>query len=164
MNSLLFGMTFKDHMFVIVPKMLKNELDWRLPVFECGRHLIAFDGAPLLLSEVRPRSKADERDGETNGKENQSTLSFASRSANWSTLRIGMPLYSVRSKRWWSPLTIMSARASTAQAKNISSLGSSGMAPSTSVWPGNNKGVFFKEVDELFNVIAGNEILLADAG
>ena len=45
-------MTFKDHIFVIVPKILENELDWRLAVFECGRHLIAFDGAALLVNEV----------------------------------------------------------------------------------------------------------------
>lgn len=45
-------MTFRDHIFVIVPKRLKNELDWRLPVFECGRHMIAFDGAALLLNEI----------------------------------------------------------------------------------------------------------------
>jgi len=45
-------MTFKDHIFVIVPKILEDELDWRLPVFECGRYLIAFDGAALLLNEI----------------------------------------------------------------------------------------------------------------
>lgn len=47
--------TFKDHIFVIVPKILENELDWRLPVFECGRHLIAFDGAALLVNEIYHR-------------------------------------------------------------------------------------------------------------
>ena len=45
-------MTLKDHIFVIVPKILEDELDWRLPVFECGRHLIAFDGAALLENEL----------------------------------------------------------------------------------------------------------------
>jgi hypothetical protein len=57
MNSLPFRMSFKEHIFVIVPKVLKNELDWRLPVFECDRHLIGFDGAALLVSEVWERNK-----------------------------------------------------------------------------------------------------------
>ena len=35
------------HIFVVVPKIVGNEMDWRLPVFECGRHLIAFDWAAL---------------------------------------------------------------------------------------------------------------------
>lgn len=51
-------MTLKDHIFVIIPKMLEHELDWRLPVFECGGHLIAFDGAALLVSEIWQRSKS----------------------------------------------------------------------------------------------------------
>jgi hypothetical protein len=38
--------------FVIAPKALENYLDWRLPVFECGRHIIAFDGVALLLNEI----------------------------------------------------------------------------------------------------------------
>lgn len=45
-------MTMKDHIFVVVPKALKDEADWRLPVFDCGKHLIAFDGAALLLNSV----------------------------------------------------------------------------------------------------------------
>jgi len=51
-TSLSHLMTFKDHIFIIVPKILEHELDWRLPVFECGGHLIAFDGAALLLYEI----------------------------------------------------------------------------------------------------------------
>ena len=50
-------MTLRDRIFVIVPKILEDELDWRLPVFECGRHLIAFDGAALLLNELWQRKK-----------------------------------------------------------------------------------------------------------
>jgi len=61
-------MTFKDHIFIIVPKMLKNELDWRLPVFECGKHLIAFDGAALLLWDLWERSKAEVGERGTDGK------------------------------------------------------------------------------------------------
>jgi hypothetical protein len=42
----------KDHIFVVVPKTLKDEVGWKLPVFDCGKHLVAFDGAALLLSSV----------------------------------------------------------------------------------------------------------------
>ena len=45
-------MTLREHIFVIVPRIVEDELDWRLPVFECGGHLIAFDGAALLLNEI----------------------------------------------------------------------------------------------------------------
>jgi len=45
-------MTFEDHIFVIVHKIVKGDLDWRLPVFEWGRHLIAFDGTRLLLGKM----------------------------------------------------------------------------------------------------------------
>ncbi len=50
-------MTFKDHIFVIVPKIVEDEMDWRMPVFDCGRHLIAFDGAALLLNELWHRER-----------------------------------------------------------------------------------------------------------
>lgn len=40
----------EDHIFTVVPKAkVEAELDWRLPVFESGKYLIAFDGAALLL-------------------------------------------------------------------------------------------------------------------
>lgn len=45
-------MTLRDHIFVVVPKDIQQELDWRLPVFECGKHLMAFDGTALLLFEI----------------------------------------------------------------------------------------------------------------
>lgn len=48
-------MTLKDHIFVIVPKIVVDELDWRVPAFDCGRHLIALDGAALLVDEVRAK-------------------------------------------------------------------------------------------------------------
>ncbi len=51
-TSVSHMMTFRPHIFVVVPKAMEANLDWRLPVFECGRHLIAFDGAALLLSEI----------------------------------------------------------------------------------------------------------------
>lgn len=45
-------MTFRDHIFTIVPRSILPELDWRLPVFECGRNIIGFDGVALLLYEI----------------------------------------------------------------------------------------------------------------
>jgi len=43
----------ENHIFTVVPKAeVEAGLDWRLPVFEAGRYLIAFDGAALLLLEV----------------------------------------------------------------------------------------------------------------
>lgn len=45
-------MTLRPHIFVVVPKTVETEVDWCMPVFECGRHLIAFDGAALLLNEM----------------------------------------------------------------------------------------------------------------
>jgi CRISPR-associated helicase Cas3 len=51
-------MTLREHIFVIVPKILEDQLDWRLPVFACGRHLIAFDGAALLVNEIYNQSMA----------------------------------------------------------------------------------------------------------
>lgn len=45
-------MTLREHIFVVLPKVIKIELDWRFPVFECGNHLIAFDGTALLLREI----------------------------------------------------------------------------------------------------------------
>lgn len=53
-------MTFRPHIFVVVPKAVEKDVDWRMPVFECGRHLIAFDGAALLLNELWNRQQEDE--------------------------------------------------------------------------------------------------------
>jgi hypothetical protein len=42
-----------NHIFAVVPKAdVEAEVDWRLPVFEAGRYLLAFDGAALLLLEL----------------------------------------------------------------------------------------------------------------
>lgn len=51
-TSLSHVMTLRNHIFVIVPKAVLTSLDWRLPVFECGRHLIGFDGTALMLREI----------------------------------------------------------------------------------------------------------------
>lgn len=43
----------ENHIFTVVPKAaVQEEIDWRLPVFEAGRYLVAFDGAALLLLEL----------------------------------------------------------------------------------------------------------------
>ena len=48
----------ENHIFTVVPKtVVQEELDWRLPVFEAGPYLLAFDGAALLLVELWRRSK-----------------------------------------------------------------------------------------------------------
>jgi hypothetical protein len=36
---------------------------WRLPVFEAGKHFVAFDGAALLLLELWRRQAARESGG-----------------------------------------------------------------------------------------------------
>jgi CRISPR-associated helicase Cas3 len=50
-------MTLRDHIFVVLPKIIETEIDWRFSVFECGNHLIAFDGTALLLREMFYRMK-----------------------------------------------------------------------------------------------------------
>lgn len=52
----------ENHIFTVVPKtVVQDELDWRLPVFEAGSYLLAFDGAALLLVELSRRKRAEER-------------------------------------------------------------------------------------------------------
>jgi hypothetical protein len=44
------------HIFTVVPKAdVESQIDWRLPTFEAGKYLLAFDGAALLLLELRRR-------------------------------------------------------------------------------------------------------------
>jgi len=57
-------MTFRPHIFVVVPKVVEKDVDWRMPVFECGRHLMAFDGAALMLNELWQRHLIDEKERE----------------------------------------------------------------------------------------------------
>lgn len=48
----------QPHIFTVVPKSaVASEIDWRLPVFESGKYLVAFDGAALLLWELRERKR-----------------------------------------------------------------------------------------------------------
>lgn len=54
-NPVSHVMTLKNHIFTLVPSGLV-EVDWRLPVFPCGRSLIAFDGAALLVHELYLRN------------------------------------------------------------------------------------------------------------
>ena len=52
-------MAREPHIFTVVPKAdVESLIDWRLPVFEAGTYLLAFDGAALLLLELwRRRSR-----------------------------------------------------------------------------------------------------------
>ncbi|MBI4526893.1 MAG: hypothetical protein HY695_24115 [Deltaproteobacteria bacterium] len=51
-------MARENHIFTVVPKMeVESQVDWRLPVFEAGRYLVAFDGAALLLLELWEKTK-----------------------------------------------------------------------------------------------------------
>lgn len=46
----------ENHIFAVVPKAaVENDLDWRLPVFEAGRYLVAFDGLPAALRRRQAR-------------------------------------------------------------------------------------------------------------
>ncbi|MCW5934936.1 MAG: type I-D CRISPR-associated helicase Cas3' [Fimbriimonadia bacterium] len=51
----------KHHVFVLAPRDLSSQLDWRLAWFPCGspsgKYIIAFDGDALLLKEVYNRCK-----------------------------------------------------------------------------------------------------------
>ncbi len=51
-------MAKEPHIFAVVPKAaVENEVDWRLPAFEAGSYLLAFDGAALLLTEIWKRQQ-----------------------------------------------------------------------------------------------------------
>jgi CRISPR-associated helicase Cas3 len=56
-TSVSHVMSLKNHVFTLVPNELRSWLDWRLPVFNCGRRLIAFDGTALLIKEIYKWSK-----------------------------------------------------------------------------------------------------------
>jgi CRISPR-associated helicase Cas3 len=57
-TSVSHVMSLKNHVFTLVPKEMRHKLDWRLPVFECGQRIIAFDGTALLVKEIYERSKS----------------------------------------------------------------------------------------------------------
>ncbi len=43
----------ESRIFTVVPRAaVQDEVDWRLPIFETGKYLVAFDGAALLLIEL----------------------------------------------------------------------------------------------------------------
>jgi CRISPR-associated helicase Cas3 len=51
-------MARENHIFTVIPKVeVESQLDWRLPVFEAGRYIVAFDGAALLLLELWKKTK-----------------------------------------------------------------------------------------------------------
>lgn len=46
----------ENHIFTVVPKSaVWEEIDWRLPVFEAGKYLLAFDGLALLVLAMQDR-------------------------------------------------------------------------------------------------------------
>jgi hypothetical protein len=52
-------MARENHVFTVVPRAaIDAEVDWRLPVFEAGPFLLAFDGAALVLLELWRRDQA----------------------------------------------------------------------------------------------------------
>jgi CRISPR-associated helicase Cas3 len=57
-TSVSHVMTLRDHVFVVIPKTIRPDLDWRLSVFESGQHLIAFDGTALMLYEIYNQKSA----------------------------------------------------------------------------------------------------------
>jgi hypothetical protein len=51
----------ENHIFAVVAKsVVANLMDWRLPVFEAGAYVLAFDGAALLLLESAKRGQGYE--------------------------------------------------------------------------------------------------------
>lgn len=42
----------RPHIFIVLPKDFRRYVDWRMAIFECGQHIIAFDGDALLLREI----------------------------------------------------------------------------------------------------------------
>lgn len=59
----------ENHVFVVAPKSdIEADLDWRLPVFESGRFLVAFDGAALLLLELYRRRRSERLTRNARGK------------------------------------------------------------------------------------------------
>lgn len=49
-------MARESHIFTVVPRVdVQDQLDWRLSVFESGEHLLAFDGAALLIRALWKR-------------------------------------------------------------------------------------------------------------
>jgi len=58
----------ENHILSVVPKMaVQAEVDWRLPVFEAGKYLVAFDGAALLLLELWRRVGDRDQRSEVSG-------------------------------------------------------------------------------------------------
>jgi hypothetical protein len=59
-TSVSHVMQFGTHVFVVLPRTVRRKLDWRLPIFECGDHIIAFDGAAILCIAIWEREQEDE--------------------------------------------------------------------------------------------------------
>lgn len=56
-------MARESHIFTVVPRVhVQDQLDWRLSVFESGEHLLAFDGAALLMRALWKRQTEGSED------------------------------------------------------------------------------------------------------
>lgn len=42
----------ESHIFIVLSKEICKYTDWRLALFECGQHIVAFDGDALLMREI----------------------------------------------------------------------------------------------------------------
>jgi CRISPR-associated helicase Cas3 len=47
----------KPHIFIVLPKSLRQFTDWRMAIFPCGEYILAFDGDALLLQEIWRRTQ-----------------------------------------------------------------------------------------------------------
>ncbi len=48
----------RPHIFIVLPEKMRHYTDWRMAIFECGRHIVAFDGDALLLREIWRQSQS----------------------------------------------------------------------------------------------------------
>jgi len=44
-------------LFIVLPEEMQQHTDWRMAIFECGQHIVAFDGDALLLREIWQRER-----------------------------------------------------------------------------------------------------------
>jgi hypothetical protein len=42
---------------IVLPEEMQQHTDWRMAIFECGQHIVAFDGDALLLREIWQRER-----------------------------------------------------------------------------------------------------------
>ena len=42
----------RPYIFIVLPQDFRRYVDWRMAIFDCGQHIIAFDGDAVLLREI----------------------------------------------------------------------------------------------------------------